>query len=139
MKFLAVAQDWYFSYQTKDIKMNQLEAAREITTVIPKAAAELSGAGTLKSPFALIRVITNHTRKMVVQHNEIMLQKCLKLIDRIYTKGDSTIKNAIENVFIFSLDHILSTCTAPERSRVFSKVPINLYSAYIRQIYKSGI
>lgn len=119
--------------------MNQLEAAQEITTVIPEAAAELSGAGTLKSPFALIRVITSHTRKMVLQHNEIMLQKCLKLIDRIYTKGDKAIKNAIENVFIFSLDNILSTCNAPERSRVFSKIPINLYSAYIRQVYKSGI
>ncbi len=119
--------------------MNQLEAAREITTVLPEAAAEISGAGTLKSPFALIRVITSHTRKMVVQHNEIMVQKCLNLIDRIYSKGDKAIKNAIENVFIFSLDNILFSCNTPERVRVFRKVPINLYSAYLRQVYKSGV
>lgn len=119
--------------------MNQLEAAREITTVIPEAAAEISGAGALKSPFTLIRIITGHTRKMVVQHNEIMVRKCLKLMDKIYTKGDRAVKNAVENVFIFSLDHILSACNAPERKQLFRKVPINLYSAYIKQVYKSGI
>jgi len=119
--------------------MNQLEAAREITTVLPETAAELSGAQTLKSPFALIRVITSHTRKMVVQHNELMIEKCLKLVDRIYRKGDLAIKNAIENVFIFSLDNILFSCTAAERNRVFSKIPINLYTGYVKQIYKSGI
>ncbi|RYD99522.1 MAG: hypothetical protein EOP54_03825 [Sphingobacteriales bacterium] len=119
--------------------MNQNEAAAAISTAIPEVTEAITKDGAFKNPFALIHIITQHTRKMVVQHNELMTEKCLKLVDRIYTKGDLAIKNAIENVFIFSLDNILFSCSAAERNRVFSKVPINLYTSYINQVYKSGI
>lgn len=120
-------------------KMNQYEVADEIATEIPDIKTEISRVINLKNPFALIRIITRHTRKMVEQHNELMTEKCMKLIDKIYTKGDIIIKHAIENVFIFSLDSIVFSCTITERKHVFSKVPITLYTAYVKQVYKSGI
>lgn len=120
-------------------KMNQYEMADEIATEIPEVKTEIARIINLKNPFALIRIITRHTRKMVEQHNELMTEKCMKLIDKIYTKGDLIIKNAIENVFIFSLDSITTSCTSTERKQILSKVPVGLYNAYVNQVYRSGI
>ncbi|OJV55558.1 MAG: hypothetical protein BGO31_19560 [Bacteroidetes bacterium 43-16] len=119
--------------------MNQYEVADEIAAVIPEVKTEISRLVHLKNPFALIRIITRHTRKMVEQHNELMTDKCMKLIDSIYRKGDLMIKNAIENVFIFSLDNIFFTCPAGERKQVIRKVPAGLYALYVKQVYKSGL
>jgi len=119
--------------------MNQYEVADEIAAEIPEVKPEISKIINLRNPFALVRIITRHTRKMVEQHNDAMIEKCMKLIDKIYTKGDIMIKNAIENIFIFSLDSIVFSCKANERKQVLSKVPIGLYTAYIKQIYKSGM
>lgn len=119
--------------------MNQNEAVTVISAAIPEVTEELTKEAAIKHSFALIRIITCYTRKMVAQHNEQMIEKCLKLVDRIYTKGDLAIKNAIENVFIFSLDHILFSCSAAARSRISGKIPLNLYTGYVQQIYKSGI
>lgn len=119
--------------------MDQFTVADEIISTVPEIKTEISRNTILKNPFAIIRIITRHTRKMVEQHNELMVEKCLKLVDRIYTRGDIVIKNAIESIFVFSLDSIVFSCTAPERKQVFSKVPSGLYKAYINQVYKSGM
>ena len=119
--------------------MNHYEIADEIATEIPEVKTEISRAMNLKNPFAIIRIITRHTRKMVEQHNDLMTEKCMKVLDKIYTKGDIMIKHAIENVFIFSLDSIVFSCTSSEIKQVLRKVPIGLYTAYIKQVYKSGM
>ncbi|MBL7704892.1 MAG: hypothetical protein JNM21_05015 [Taibaiella sp.] len=119
--------------------MNQNEAVVVVCTALPEVTAAITNEGARNNPFALVRIITVYTRKMAAQHDELMLEKCLQLVDRIYTRGARTIKNAIENIFIFSLDNILYPCSAGERSRTFSKVPLTLYSSYVNQVYKSGI
>lgn len=119
--------------------MNQNEAIVAVCAALPEVTAAITNEKARSNPFALLRIITEYTRKMAAQHNELMLEKCLQLVDRIYTRGARTIKNAIENIFIFSLDHILYPCSAGERARAFSKVPVSLYSSYVNQVYKSGI
>lgn len=119
--------------------MKHSEIANEIATEIPEIKTEISRAMNLKNPFTLIRIITRHTRKMVEQHNDLRTEKCLKLLDRMYTNGDIMIKRAIENVFIFSLDSIVSSCTSIERNHVFNKIPVSLYTVYNKQVYKSGM
>lgn len=119
--------------------MNQNEAVVAVCTALPEVTDSITNEGARSNPFALVRIITRYTRKMAAQHNELMLEQCLQLVDRIYTRGAHTIKNAIENIFIFSLDNILYPCSPGERSRAFSKVPVNLYTSYVNQVYKSGI
>lgn len=119
--------------------MNQNEAVVAVCAALPEVTATITNEGARSNPFALVRIITRYTRKMAAQHNELMLEKCLQLVDKVYTQGERAIKNAIENIFIFSLDHILYPCSAGERSRTFSKVPVTLYTSYVNQVYKSGI
>jgi len=119
--------------------MNQYEAAHEIVTVMPDASKEIAAAMNMKNPFVVVRLFTRHIQKLVEIHNETMVEKCLKVMDKIYDRGDALLRNAVENVFIFSFDSVLSGCDRTERRKVLSIMPMGLYTVYINQIYKSGI
>lgn len=119
--------------------MNPLEVGDEITSSIPELKKEISRAIGVKNSYALIRVITKYTQKMVEQRRGERVDACLKLVGRCYSQGDTTVKNAIENVFVFSLDNILFSYTATERKKVFNKIPTGLYTAYLKQVYASGV
>ena len=119
--------------------MNQYEVADAIAVEIPTIKDEIVKTIHRRNPFAIIRILTNYTKKMVEQHNLKMVERCIKIMDRFYTKGDLLIKNAIENIFVFSFDSILAPCDASEKIRLLAKVPVGLYSVYIKQVYKSGV
>lgn len=119
--------------------MNQFEAADIIATEIPEVKKEITAVLMQKSPFQLITILTRHMRQMIDQHDLFMTEKCLKLIDRIYHKGDALIRTAIENVFVFRLESIVASCDTAERRHIMARIPGNLYTAYVRQIYRSGI
>lgn len=119
--------------------MNTHQAAADITATLPELTHEVSRSINLQNPFALIRILTRYTQKMVQQHNTDMAEKCMTLIGRIYTKGDLMIKHAVENVFVFSMDQISISCTSAERKQVMEKVPSGLYQAYLKQVYKTGM
>lgn len=119
--------------------MNQIEAAEIIASEIPETQTEINKLISLKNPFAIIRVITAHIRKMVEQHNEKMIEKSLTVMDKIYRKGDLHLKNAVETEFIFSLSNIINTSNTSEKKLIRAKIPAALHKAYTHQIYKSGI
>lgn len=119
--------------------MNQYEAAHEIVTAIPESDCEISRAMNMKNPFALVRIFTRYIRTLVESHNEVMIRKCLKIMDKIYDRGDTPLKCAVENVFVYSFDSVISTCDHTERRMILGIMPMGLYTVYINQIYKSGI
>lgn len=119
--------------------MNQYEAADEIAMVLPQATAELSRAMKDKNPFKTIRIFSYYLKKLVDTHNVTMTEKCLRIIGYVYDKGDATVRNAVETVFIFSLDCITSSCSGTERNKIMSKLPIGVFTAYYRQVYKTAL
>lgn len=119
--------------------MNQYEAADEIAMIVPGAAPDLYEAMKTKNPFKTIRIFSRHFKTIVDAHNLPMAEKCLHVIGRIYDKGDAIVKNAVETVFIFSLDLITDSCSAAERNQVMSKMPIQVFTAYYRQVYKTAL
>ncbi len=119
--------------------MNQIAVGEEIATTIPGLKKEISRAISSKNSYALIRVLTKYCQKMVEQHQEETVEKCFRLVGLCYSKGDTVVKNAIENVFVFSLDSILFSCSSTERKKILSQIPTGLYKAYLKQIYSSGI
>lgn len=119
--------------------MNTHQAAADITATLPELTHEVSRSINLQNPFALIRILTRYTQKMVQQHNTDMAEKCMTLIGRIYTKGDLMIKHAVEDVFVFSMDRITLSCTLSERNHLVKNIPAPLYRVYLKQVYKSGM
>lgn len=118
--------------------MNQFEAADEIAKEFPEIQAEINQY-KFENPFKIVDVITNYTRKMIDQHNEFMVERCIKLVGKIYSLGNQKIKDAIESEFIFSLSNIVSSCSFSERKSILTKIPPALQIIYNKQVYKSGI
>jgi len=110
-----------------------------IATEIPEVRKEIAAVMTRKNPFQLITIFTRHTRKMIDQHNMSMIDKCMKLMDCLYYKGDQLVRTAIENIFVYRLGSMVATCDTAERRNIMASIPGNLYSVYVRQFYRSGI
>ncbi len=132
------AYNWSIGIEPIDKIMNQYEAADEIAMIVPGSATEICQAMKTKNPFKTIRIFSRHFKGLVEAHNLPMTEKCLRVIGKIYEKGDTAVKNAVETVFIFSLDLITNSCSVSERNQIMSKLPIHVFTAYYRQVYKSA-
>lgn len=66
-----------------------------------------------------------------------MVQQCLNLAEKIYLKGDAMVKNAVENIFIFSFSSMMAFCDIVEWRIVQSYMPSRLYQLYIQQVLRS--
>jgi hypothetical protein len=119
--------------------MNQYEAADEILTITPSAQNEIAGAIAANNAFGIIRGFTLHIKKLIAMGNLPLVYRCLRVMDKIYSRGNIRLKTAVENIFVFSLESITSVCTSAEKRKIMSRMPISLFTVYINQIYKSGI
>lgn len=119
--------------------MDQSKLIVEISNTLPELTHEITTSINSKNPFAVVRVVTYYTRKMIEQHNDVMIKKCLKLMGSIYTKGNVVLKNAVADVFIFSLDTVFAPCSFTERKKLMGILPQSLRNVYLKQVYTSGI
>lgn len=92
------------------------------------------------NPLVTIRCLYNFTLKNVQRHNIAMVKKCFGIAEELYFKGNSAVKNAIENIYIYSLSNIFTACENKlYRKHIEGMVPTRLYSAYVQQILRSNI
>jgi hypothetical protein len=117
--------------------MNYLEAAQEITEVIPDIQSELKENRTQNS-YSVIQTFTDRIKSMIRQNERNILFKSLKKMDEIYKNGDFMLKNAVENTFIYSLDNYTAFCSEEYRKVIFSHISQDLQKIYSRQIYSHG-
>lgn len=89
--------------------------------------------------FKRIQCFANFTRNKVVVHDFKVVKKCFSTIENIYIKGDIAVKDAIKNVFVYSLSLIMQGCNRKERKQIHSMMPLTLYTAFFNQVLKSGI
>lgn len=118
--------------------MNYSEAIQEITEIIPDFENELTKAASQNS-YSVIRTFTEQIKNMIRQNDRNILFKSLQKMDKIYTNGDIDLKNAVEGIFIFSLDNCTAFCPAEYRKVIFSQIPRGLQQSYSRQIYNHGL
>lgn len=118
--------------------MNIKQAQEIIISVIPLAQKEILRPENTGNPITIIRIFTVYIKKMIEEGQEKELGKALHLMEYIHEKGEWRLKNAVENIFVFSLDSILAACPLSRRGMVAGKIPIGIYTAYINQLYRSG-
>lgn len=119
--------------------MNQFEIPAMLEDELPMIAKELKQNAVLGSVNNAIKIFTNYTKRMLTIHDLPAVVRCMDLADRIYDKGNQAVKNAIENVFVYSFSGLKCTCNKVEWRVIQAKMPMALYSIYVRQIYKSGL
>ena len=122
--------------------MNQYEVPSYLQDALPEMKEVLVKEGVssnLFDPYKSVQCLTDFTLKVAHQHNIKMLKRCFIAAERLYIKGNEMIKNAINNVFIYSFSELLADCTSrQERIKIQSVMPSYLYSAYVQQVLKSN-
>jgi len=81
-----------------------------------------------------MQVLTDYTKRMALSHDFKMVEKCMTLVEKIYRKGTALVRNAVENVFIFSFSSMMPTCNPVEWRLVQSCMPSDLYLIYVKQV-----
>lgn len=84
-----------------------------------------------------VQELTDYTRRMALEHNFKMVEKCMRQVENMYEKGNTMTKNAIENIFIFSFSSLIANCNIVEWRIVQSYMPSRLYMLYVQQVLKS--
>ena len=118
--------------------MNYLQAVKEITDVVPDFENEIKEI-KIQNSYSIIRTFTERIKNMIRQNDRNLLFRSLQKMDKIYTDGDTVLKNAIETTFIYSLDNCTAFCSEEYRKVIFSHISANLQKVYSRQIYTHGI
>lgn len=119
--------------------MNQYEVPALIADKIPEVREEIIDQVQPGNVNNAIHVLTDYTRKMCAAHDLLSIQKCMKLADRIYNKGNAAVQNAVVNVFVYSFSAFRMSCNKVEWRFLQARMPVTLYSLYIQQVLKSGI
>lgn len=118
--------------------MNYLQAAQEITDVVPDIQNEWRK-NTTQNSYSVIQTFTDRIKNMVRQNDRNLLFKSLQKMDEIYKHGDILLKNAVESTFIYSLDNFTTFCSEEYRKDIFTHISQDLQKIYSKQIYKHGM
>ncbi|HEX7869622.1 MAG TPA: hypothetical protein VF455_05850 [Chryseobacterium sp.] len=119
--------------------MNHTDAVTEIIKVIPETQEDFKESYKTNSPFMVINVFTKQIKKLIKDNDQKILIKSIQKMNTLYSKGDQALKNAIENVFVYSLDSFTFCCEPAYKKMIFDKMSLSLQNNYLHQVYKSGI
>ncbi|WP_312390069.1 hypothetical protein [Chryseobacterium sp.] len=119
--------------------MNHTDAIAEIMEVIPQFQEEFKEKYRTNNSFMVISTFTKQIKTLVKENNQKLLKNSIEKMNQLYEKGDTALKNAIENIFIFSLDSLTFSCDTNCRKLVFEGISTSLRKKYFSQVYKSGI
>jgi len=119
--------------------MNQYEVPACIEDELPEIKDELNIIAPAGNVFKTLQCLSGYTRRMITLHNYSAVRKCFALAEKIYNHGNTMVKNAIENVFVYSFSSMFNRCEEKEIPVIHAMMPLSLYSIYVRQILKSGI
>ena len=92
----------------------------------------------ITATYQSIQDLTDYTKRMALEHDFVTAGKCMQRIGKLYKKGNDLVRNAVENIFIFSFSSLFCSCNIVEWRILQSHMPSELYALYVRQILKSN-
>jgi hypothetical protein len=117
--------------------ISEAELPNYITKDIPELSPYCSGAHC-QNVYSIMRVLADYSRKKFLENNHSAAKKCLSLAERIYKKGDKAIRNAFENVFVYSFTQLFPD-NGRERRQFAQIAPDSLYKLYVKQMLNSHL
>ena len=115
--------------------INQLEIPMYLTVALPEIKNDLQG--KKNNLFELINTLFAFTCGQIQAHNFSAVKRCFKLADKLYSKGNKTVKSAIENSFVYSFTKMFLSYPE-EKQQLLALMPISLYTLYIGQVCHNG-
>ena len=116
--------------------INQIEIPIYLEQAIPEISAELPD-GKKRNASETMNALIEFMCKNIKAHNFGVVKRCLRLVDKLYTKGNRAVRNAIENVFVFSFTRLF-LIYPDEKQQLMAIIPMTLYTLYIEQVCHRG-
>lgn len=116
--------------------INQLEIPMYLEEALPELAIDMDE-NKKNNPYDLMNTLMAFTCKNINGHNFKIVKRCFQLADKLYNKGNMAVKNAVQNVFVYSFTTMFERYPA-EKKQLLAILPITLYSLYIAQIHHIG-
>jgi hypothetical protein len=89
----------------------------------------------VKSVYKQAERFAEITKKAIISGNIVRAKKCLALAERLLITGSSETKNAISNVYVFSVSSFMEM----RHCSISHLFPQSLKAEYIKQINTSGV
>jgi len=135
IKLLAL---FLFYKPDKTIAMiSQQDISEYVVTEMPELS-DVCSKEKSRTVYDVVRHLLRYTKSQVIKHNMEAAKKCMALAEQLYQKGNSAVKNAIENVFVYSFSHAFFH-DAEQEKEVLHIVPPSLYKIYRNQLINSHL
>jgi hypothetical protein len=105
---------------------------------IPEINPELERLPNAGSVYKSMQCFADFTREHIVNGNLKAAKQCMSVAEKMLAEGSITVKNAIENVFLFSISAAIDF-TSPVSDAVKKMMKGSLRKEYHRQTTHSGI
>ncbi len=117
--------------------ISQQELPGYVTNAVPELTGIIENS-KCRNAYDVVRQLFKYTATQVLSKNLAAAKACLSLAEQLYDKGNTVIKNAIENVYVYSFSHAFF-CDEKRRREVLPLVPVTLYNLYKKQVINSHL
>ncbi len=123
--------------KTKHI-INENEIRELLSKELPEINCELEKLSNTNNVYKTMECFVGFTKQLINTGKINTVKQCFNLAEKMLEEGNNTVKNAIENVYVYSLGTFveLSVSTAYQLKEFFNG---SLKKEYIRQVMASGI
>jgi hypothetical protein len=83
-----------------------------------------------RSIYLQMQAFASLTKEFMIQGNMERVKKCIQVVEELYTNGNHEVKNAISNVYLYSVTAFLEM----HRYNIKKMLPVTLQQEYYKQI-----
>lgn len=124
------------AYSGKLVNMiNQYELAGFLEQELPEY--KTTWQDKTKSPYTTMQALLQVTSQKIEENDFKGVKKCLKTVSELHERGNNIVKNAVENIYIYSFANLIYSA-GTGKAKLFALVPITLYTLYINQLKAGG-
>ncbi len=105
-----------------------------LSNELPQIEAELKNSFTQANVYNIISCFADITRHMAKVGDLKEVKHCFNIAEKLWIAGNGTVKNAIENGYLFSLSNVLDLNT-----KIKDLLSTPLRKEYNRQVFGHGI
>ncbi len=124
------------SFDKKQIKEN--DVLNILGEELPEMNIELEKLSNPQNVYASVKCFAEFTKSLVRKENLSEVKHCFNIAEKMMLDGNKTVKNAIENVYLFSLSAILDL-TSPLSYKIKGMMNRSLWKEYNKQLTASGL
>ena len=120
-----IGPEIYFENHKSNVMLNANEFYLILSKKVPEITPELEKVADQKSPYKLAQCFAGFTTRSIKSGDNNTTLKCFKLAEHILKDGNDRVKNAIENIYMYSVIKEIR-----DQKKIINTIPVSLTSKY---------